>query len=62
MNPRQLAALFPEFRCDTLVCRFSDCTHVHEPGCAVRVAVETGVIQEFRYQVYRGILDSLDGD
>lgn len=60
MDPRQLAALFPEFRDDALVCRFSDCTHVHEPGCAVRVAVELGTIPAFRYQVYRSILDSLD--
>lgn len=60
LDRRQLAALFPEFRGDTLVCRFSDCTHVHEPGCAVRVAVELGTIPEHRYQVYRSILDSLD--
>jgi ribosome biogenesis GTPase len=33
-------------------CRFAHCTHIHEPGCAVRRAVEEGVIHPQRYQSY----------
>jgi len=33
-------------------CRYADCTHVHEPGCAVRSAVETGQLSEDRYASY----------
>ena len=34
-------------------CRFADCSHVHEPGCAVRTAVENGELSEDRYSSYR---------
>lgn len=37
-------------------CRFTDCSHLHEPDCAVRAAVERGVIAESRYESYRRIL------
>ena len=36
----------------SLACRFSDCTHTQEPGCAVRVAIETGDLSADRYQSY----------
>ncbi|MBN2322295.1 MAG: ribosome small subunit-dependent GTPase A [Spirochaetes bacterium] len=36
----------------SLVCRFSDCTHTQEPGCAVLIAVEAGDISEERYRSY----------
>lgn len=36
-------------------CRFSDCTHTHEPGCAVRAAVESGELEERRYLEYARI-------
>lgn len=36
-------------------CRFKDCTHVHEEGCAVKMAVEQGIIDEARYQNFLGI-------
>lgn len=42
---REMAPLVPE-------CQFSDCSHVHEPGCAVRAAVEAGRISEERYNSY----------
>lgn len=38
-------------------CRFSDCTHTHEPGCAVRKAVEEHYIAESRYNSYLSMLD-----
>ncbi len=41
-------------------CRFSNCTHTHEPGCAVRQAVADHYIAESRYQSYLGMLDDKD--
>ena len=36
----------------SLACRFADCTHAQEPGCAIRAAIETGELAEDRYQSY----------
>lgn len=52
-----LDACFPEFRPHLGGCRFPDCRHVHEPDCAVKSAVETGVITEPRYRSYVRILE-----
>jgi ribosome biogenesis GTPase len=41
-------------------CRFSDCTHLHEPDCMVRAQVEAGVIPAARYERYRNICESID--
>lgn len=41
-------------------CRFSNCTHTHEPGCAVRKAVEEHYIAESRYTSYLSMLDDKD--
>ena len=43
---------FPEIAERAPDCRFDDCTHVHEPGCAVLAAVETGAIARERYDSY----------
>lgn len=51
-----LADCFPEMRPFLGDCRFPDCTHLHEPGCAVRAAVAEGAIGEERYDSYRRIL------
>lgn len=40
-------------------CQFADCTHIHEPGCAVKVAVHAGDILMERYENYVNIYDSL---
>ncbi len=54
-----LAALFAEMRPYIGTCRFDlDCTHTHEPGCAVKRAVESGQISEMRYESYLRLLDS----
>lgn len=50
--PEELAPLFPEFRPCRHSCRFDDCAHRREPGCAVREAVEAGRIHPSRYASY----------
>jgi ribosome biogenesis GTPase len=49
-------AAFPEFRCHAEHCRFDDCHHIHEPGCAVVVAAQRGDIAESRLDSYRRML------
>ena len=41
-------------------CRFRDCKHVHEPGCAVRAAVESGELAQLRLDSYRSLSDELE--
>ena len=53
----ELAGLFPEFAPYIGECRFDDCTHRAEPGCALRQAVETGAVQESRYGSYRRLYE-----
>ena len=52
VDPEDLPECFPEFREFLGECRFNDCTHVHEPGCAIREAVEEGKIGPGRYDSY----------
>ncbi len=49
----QLAACLPEFAPHLGLCRFNDCRHLEEPGCAVRAAVESGAITPARYAFFR---------
>ena len=44
---------FPEVDQLSIGCRFADCQHMHEPGCAVRAAAEGGQMDERRYESYR---------
>ena len=50
--PEELPLLFSEFREYRDTCRFDDCTHRKEPGCAVRQAVEDGAVHPSRYASY----------
>lgn len=52
----ELALYFPEMHQLLSHCKFSNCTHEHEPGCAVKEAVEKGEISEIRYNSYLNIL------
>lgn len=54
-----LANCFPEFRPLVPECRFSDCTHSKEPGCAVIAAVEEGAVSRARYESYLLLRDEL---
>jgi ribosome biogenesis GTPase len=60
-DPAAIAAGFTEFTPLADRCRYRDCTHVHEPGCAVRRAVEDGAITRSRYESYVKLLGG-DGD
>lgn len=51
---------FPEMICRAGDCRFYNCTHTHEPGCAVEEAVREGTIAFSRYESYLKILDEDD--
>lgn len=51
---------FPEFRPLVKGCKFNDCTHRHEPGCAVLEAVESGKIARSRYESYRRLFDEAE--
>ncbi len=53
----EVAERFPEMRERMHECRFHNCTHVHEPGCAVKEAVESGEIDRVRYQNYLSIIN-----
>ena len=52
MLPEELDGYFPELRVLVADCQFNDCTHIVEPGCAVKEAVENGTVSEQRYASY----------
>jgi len=52
VDPEELDACFPDIAPFVADCRFSDCTHTTEPGCAVLAAVEEGRIHQHRYESY----------
>jgi ribosome biogenesis GTPase len=56
LEPRELALGFREMVEPQQRCRFTDCRHLQEPGCAVRSAVEAGSIAQSRYDSFRTIL------
>jgi ribosome biogenesis GTPase len=53
----ELDGCFPEFRPLVENCRFRGCSHIHEPDCAVRSALEEGTIDSGRYESYRLIFE-----
>jgi len=59
LEPERVAAAFSEMHSRASQCRFNNCRHLSEPGCAVRAALEAGAISAARYQNYRRILESL---
>jgi ribosome biogenesis GTPase len=63
--PMQLAACMPDIAEHATDCKFYNCTHLHEPGCAVRVQVQvesdssTGTISASRYRIYSELFAEL---
>jgi ribosome biogenesis GTPase len=52
IEPEELDGYFPEMRDLVPLCEYNDCTHIDEPGCAVRAALEKGEIAPSRYRSY----------
>lgn len=61
-NPAEVSHYFPEIFRTSADCRYADCTHTHEPGCAVLKAVEDSRIAQSRYASYLSILDDANPD
>ena len=57
MEPEEICGYFKEIFKFSKGCRFNNCTHTHEPGCAVRKAVEEHYIAESRYVSYLSMLE-----
>ena len=60
MEPEELTSYFPEIFRFARDCRFSNCTHTHEPGCAVLQALENHYIAQSRYQSYLSMMADKD--
>lgn len=60
MEPEELTSYFREIFHFSKDCKFSNCTHTHEPGCAVLKALEEHYIAQSRYQSYLGMLEDKD--
>ena len=60
MDPEELTSYFREIFHFSKDCKFSNCTHTHEPGCAVLKALEDHYIAQSRYQSYLGMLEDKD--
>ena len=60
MEPEELTSYFREIFHFSKDCRFSNCTHTHEPGCAVHQALEDHYIAQSRYQSYLSMLNDKD--
>ena len=57
---QELSHYFPEMRALINDCQFNNCMHTNEPGCAVKVAVQQGIIHIDRYISYCNILDKIE--
>jgi ribosome biogenesis GTPase len=60
IGPRDLEQAYPEFRRHLGACRFSDCRHDREPGCAIRAAVEAGEIAPRRHDSFLALHAELE--
>jgi ribosome biogenesis GTPase / thiamine phosphate phosphatase len=59
LDRHSLRDYFPEFEEAAELCRFTDCTHIHEPDCEVKERVESGTLNRARYDTYARLYDSL---
>ncbi|MEZ5536755.1 MAG: ribosome small subunit-dependent GTPase A [Thiolinea sp.] len=56
LNPAELQSGYPEFAAFEGLCKFNNCTHRHEPGCAIKAAVTGNDLPSRRYQRYLNLL------
>jgi ribosome biogenesis GTPase / thiamine phosphate phosphatase len=61
LHDENLSTYFPEMLALQTTCRYYNCTHTHEPGCAVTDAVRAGTVSESRYKSYLSMLFEEDG-
>lgn len=59
IEAQQLPAYMPDLRAHAGGCKFYNCTHRHEPGCAVIAAVERGEVSASRWRIYGELLEEL---
>ena len=59
-NAEDLNHAFPDIAKVSQDCKFRTCTHTHEPSCAVKPAVEEGIIASFRYENYLQFLSEIE--
>jgi len=57
LDPQEVSAAFPEFTALSTRCRFDNCRHLEEPGCAVIAALTKGEVAETRHRSYRRLLE-----
>ncbi len=62
LEPEQVLSGFRELKALAGECKFRDCKHKHDPGCAVVAALERGEISADRYQNYQRILETMETD
>lgn len=60
LEKEEIPLYFPEMLEAAQNCRFTPCTHTHEPGCAVKAGLEDGSISPERYNSYLGMLEDMD--
>lgn len=60
LSPQEVALAFPDVGRAAAGCRFDDCRHGDEPGCAVRLAVDGGALAASRYESFRTLLAEAD--
>ena len=59
LKPLELASIYPGFEKYEGECKFNDCLHEHEPGCAIKRAVEAKEINQEHYETYLSLLEDL---
>lgn len=56
----ELSGYFPEFKKELVKCKYNNCSHFNEPGCAVKDALSQGIISEERYVNYAKIFETIE--
>lgn len=59
LSRHELIQFYPDLMAHAYRCRFADCSHRHEPDCAVKAALEVGTLADVRYSNYQKIYESL---